>query len=486
MAIINGQGRFGVRSYVAPSTSTNPLWNSLVSYYTGDNTSNDAKGTNNATLVNGATYATGKINGGFSLDGINDYVSIPNGTFNPTSGSYTISAWMSQSSTSYLPVIFGLGGFITNSIVVYLYGGLIRFLNSNGATYQLIESPIPSSGSYHHVLCVKDTASNKYYLYVNGSLVAQATISINYVANNLETRIGSIGDGTYGFSPFAGIIDEVGLWNRALTAAEATELYNSGAGKQYIATTPTYTARTTSFAAATGITDTTILNALNTFDLGLISNGLATKMKALYPFVGGTATTHKFNFMDARDVDAAFRLTFNGGVTHSSTGVLPNGINGYVNTHINAGTSLTINSVHYSFYSRTNTSGVFVELGNLIGAYSNHLRIAANVTIDVPYVVVPFTTTSDSRGFWMGNKTSSTYRSAIRNGVTQNFDNLNISGALNPLDMFLLCRNSNGTADYFTNRECAFSSFGDGLSDTEASTFYNLVQAFQTSLSRQV
>lgn len=247
-----------------------------------------------------------------------------------------------------------------------------------------------------------------------------------------------------------------------------------------------YTARTTAFIAATGISDTTIINALNTMDLSLISAGLDTKMKALYPFVGGTASTHKYNFMDARDLDAAFRLTFNGGVTHSSTGVLSNGINGYANTHINAATSLTINSVHYSFYSRTNTSGVFVELGNILGAYSNHLRIAANVTIDVPYVIVPFTTTSDSRGFWMGNKTSSTYRSAIRNGVTQNFDTTNISATLNALEMFLLCRNDNGTAAYFTNRECAFSSFGDGLTNTEAANLYTAVQNFNTTLLRNV
>jgi hypothetical protein len=237
----NEIGRVGWRSFVsAPTTNNNPLWNNLLAYYTADNTTNDAKGTNNATLVNGATYGTGKIGSGFQLDGINDYVSIPNGTFNPTSGDYTISAWMSPSANSFLPVIFGLGGFTTNSIVVYLYGSTfqgfgtrIRFLNSNSTTYQLIESTLPSSGSLHHILCVKNTASNKYYLYVNGSLVAQATISINYVASNLETRIGSIGNGSVGYSPFVGIIDEVGLWNRALTAAEALDLYNAGAGKQY-------------------------------------------------------------------------------------------------------------------------------------------------------------------------------------------------------------------------------------------------------------
>ena len=52
-------------------------------------------------------------------------------------------------------------------------------------------------------------------------------------------------------------------------------------------------------------------------------------MKALYPFVGGTATSHKFNLKDPRDLDAAFRLQFNGGWTHNSNGVTPNGTNGY-------------------------------------------------------------------------------------------------------------------------------------------------------------
>jgi hypothetical protein len=37
-----------------------------------------------------------------------------------------------------------------------------------------------------------------------------------------------------------------------------------------------------------------------------------------------------------------------------------------------------------------------------------------------------------------------------------------------------------------SNRECAFSSIGDGLTDTQASNFYTAVQAFQTTLSRQV
>jgi len=116
---------------------------------------------------------------------------------------------------------------------------------------------------------------------------------------------------------------------------------------------PSYTSRTTSFATATGITDATILNALNIFDLGLISNGLDTKIKALYPFVGGTATTHKFNFMDARDLDVAYRLSFNGDITFSNLGMYFNGVNGYANTFLTPNlTSLSLNSLSVSVYLR--------------------------------------------------------------------------------------------------------------------------------------
>jgi hypothetical protein len=88
-----------------------------------------------------------------------------------------------------------------------------------------------------------------------------------------------------------------------------------------------YGTLTTAWIAATGETDLTILGALNTLESDMATYGLTAKMKALYPMVGGTAGKHKFNFMDAQDTDGAFRLVFNGGWTHSSTGALPNGSN---------------------------------------------------------------------------------------------------------------------------------------------------------------
>jgi hypothetical protein len=217
------------------AVALNPLWNNLKAYYTADSTPNDALGVYNGTLTNGATYATGKINNGFSLDGTNDYISLPNAMFTP-SGSYSISQWINFPSVGTFAIkpIFVVGSTLTtNSIVIYLYNDgsstFIRFLNSNNSTYQILDYILPSFNVFYHIVCVKDTVSNKYYVYVNGSLAIQSAIGVNYVSNNTTVRLGNLSSWYY-----TGIIDEVALWDsKALTSSEVTQLYNSGNGKQY-------------------------------------------------------------------------------------------------------------------------------------------------------------------------------------------------------------------------------------------------------------
>ena len=110
------------------------------------------------------------------------------------------------------------------------------------------------------------------------------------------------------------------------------------------------------FVNAAVITDTTQANSVNTLVVGLKADGTWTKLKAIYPFVGGTATQHKWNLKDPRDLDAAFRLQFNGGWTHSTNGSLSNGFNGNAFTFLNPVDSLSAASYNYSFYSRNQFS----------------------------------------------------------------------------------------------------------------------------------
>ena len=247
-----------------------------------------------------------------------------------------------------------------------------------------------------------------------------------------------------------------------------------------------YTARTTAFATATAITDTTILNALNTFDLGLISNGLDTKMKALYPFVGSTATTHKFNFMDARDLDVAFRLQFNGGWTHSSTGALPNGTNAYADTFLNAST-MTLYSEHLSNYSRKNILSGSLEMGFVQYTSNNtsyvmfqHPSSARYIAVQGSDILINSIPTTGA-GLNISNRRNSSNVQRYLNNIKSEVSSF--ANGLGNLKYYLCSISGNS---YFSSCEQSFGSLGLGLTDGEASTFYNLIQEMQTSLSRQV
>ena len=251
-------------------------------------------------------------------------------------------------------------------------------------------------------------------------------------------------------------------------------------------------ALTTAWISATGETDTTIISALNTLETDLTTYGLTAKIKALYPMVGGTAAKHKFNFMDARDLDAAYRLTFSGGWTHSSTGALPNGTNAYADTFFIPSTAgVGLNSSHFSYYSRTaNTAstavmGVYasIVIGNigtkqaLFPSYLGNLYFGVNADEDSLTAVA-------TNKFYLASRVNSTQQSIYVNSTANTYTRN--SAALPDIKMYLGALNNFGSAFYFNARECAFSSIGDGLTPTEAANFYTAVQNFNTTLSRQV
>lgn len=246
--------------------------------------------------------------------------------------------------------------------------------------------------------------------------------------------------------------------------------------------TATYLPLTTAWKAATGETSTTILNALNTFEAGLIANSLTGKFNALYPFVGGTNTKHAFNFMNT----STFALSFNGGWTHSANGALPNGTNAYANTGITPSTTLSLNDTHFSAYLRNNTNagadigcqstGTAIELDSR--NVGNFRGIANNLT----FATVANT---DSRGWFTVSRTTSTLLTTYKNGASS-ATSAAVSISRPTTNLFLAARNNNGTTESYTARELAFASVGSGLSSGDASTLYTLIQAMQTSLSRQV
>ena len=247
------------------------------------------------------------------------------------------------------------------------------------------------------------------------------------------------------------------------------------------------------FVTAANIVDQVEANAINNLVIGMKADGLWTKMKAVYPFVGGTAATHKFNLKNPLDTNAAFRILWGGGVTHSSNGVQFGGVNGIGDTNFNPSTNSLLNSTHFSFYSRTITSSNIFEVESGVTSSSNALNLLSLRVSNITYAAINSAATyttfadSDSRAFYIANRTASNVLNIWRNSVkaatgttTSNtlpngnhwlgaFNNIPSPGAL-----------------YYSTKQCAFASIGDGLTDTEAANFYTAVQAFQTTLGRQV
>ena len=243
------------------------------------------------------------------------------------------------------------------------------------------------------------------------------------------------------------------------------------------------------FITAASITDLVQQGAINTLVKTLKDVNLWTKMKAIYPFVGGTANSHKFNLKDPRDVDGAFRLVFNGGWTHSSTGALPDGSTGYANTFLTPSNSLTLNSTHLSYYSRTNNTEQRYQIGVLIPTItwlSISIRYGANSYGVVNALTENLFSDSSALGYYMTNRINTNSQTVLKNGVIRVTGNVN-STSLPTIPIFIGGVNNSSSSNYqLSSKECAFATIGDGLTDTEAANLYTAVQTFQTTLGRQV
>jgi uncharacterized repeat protein (TIGR01451 family) len=239
IAAIANAGSAGKCKCVAPPSD-------LVSWWGGDGNANDIIGTNHGTLVNDTTFAAGKVGQAFSFDGTDDYVDA--GTddvfnFSNGTGDFSIDAWIKLS--AYPSQAAGIAGKATHgpggpfnspytgwSILVQPSGalaftgvGIWGFTTADGAV---------ALGDWAHVAVTRNGST--YKLYVNGSESASVTHNGNLETSTTSLRIGTVYED---FSFFDGLIDELEIFNRALSAEEVAAIYNAGsAGKCRSCVTP--------------------------------------------------------------------------------------------------------------------------------------------------------------------------------------------------------------------------------------------------------
>jgi hypothetical protein len=219
------------------------LLTNLVSYWKFDESSgnaSDSNGSNTLTNTNTATFGAGKINNGTSLARVSSqYFTIADASQSglDITGDMTIQAWVKPATltaATYYPILTKFAA-SNVSYLLRFYGDTLRMTTSSDGTAEtgnIIASSI-STGSFIHIVMVYTASSGSVTAYINGS----AQTPVTGFSTSIYNGTGALGVGALGAGAdtnfFDGMVDEVGIWNRALTAAEVTQLYNGGAGLAY-------------------------------------------------------------------------------------------------------------------------------------------------------------------------------------------------------------------------------------------------------------
>jgi hypothetical protein len=204
--------------------------NGLVGWWPFNGNANDESGNGNNGTVNGATLTAdrfGNANKAYSFDGVDDYIDVGNPLTlgnNPTS--YTQAGWV------YFPDFLDAFVFMSKrhdntgndwaTPVTTTNGTFIFF--ADDAFYQnapLAESNALLIDQWYHVSFVK--SSNSFSIYING--VLESSISDNHILNGSTNNL-IIGAQLAWPEFMKGKLDDIGIWNRALTDCEIQQLYN--------------------------------------------------------------------------------------------------------------------------------------------------------------------------------------------------------------------------------------------------------------------
>ncbi len=231
-----------IKIHVTWGTRCTPPPSGLVSWWPGDGTAVDIVDSNNGTVMNGASFAQGKVGKAFLLDGINDYVQIPHSAkLNPT-GNFTVDAWIYPTRDAHATVIGKWGDRLDWSnqrawVLAVRPNRRVEFsisdsLHQSDSSFHIFKTPVGTIelNQWNHIAGVYNKITGSRRIYING-------VKISERVDQSITIFKSIADVSIGvelYSPyssdyfFPGLIDEVDFYNKALTGGEIRAVYSAG------------------------------------------------------------------------------------------------------------------------------------------------------------------------------------------------------------------------------------------------------------------
>ena len=207
-----------------------PLPPDVVSWWPGDGDASDVVDGNPGTLMGAATTAPSFVRQGFKFGGVPSDVVLVGNPSNLQLQSFTIEAWISRSATTVSSftagggVVFGygLGGY---ALGVLDAGNLI--LTQVGVSLVISDTLTVTDLNFHHVAVTKSGSTVIFYLDGVGETAQSYDPGFTFTTN---AGIGARGD--QALSGFLGMVDELAVYSRDLTADEIQAIFNAGpAGK---------------------------------------------------------------------------------------------------------------------------------------------------------------------------------------------------------------------------------------------------------------
>jgi len=235
---------------IIPLTGNAALIDDLISYWELNETSGsriDIHGINDLTDNNTVLYGTGILNNAADFELANsEYLSITDAsqTGLDITGDISISAWVnieSAPSNNGMSIAYkwGAGNQGAYGLVYEDVGGTKQLLlnlydsGAPGSNIEYRQNTDLGTATWHHVVVKWIASTGVATFYVDGTSIGTDTdTSANDIQNGTGVfAIGDLATGVQWF--FDGLIDEVGIWDRAISGAEVTELYNSGTALEY-------------------------------------------------------------------------------------------------------------------------------------------------------------------------------------------------------------------------------------------------------------
>jgi len=282
----------------------------LVGYWPFSGNANDASGSGNNGVVNGATLTTdksGNLNSAFSFDGINDYIQTANP--GPTGTGMSVSFWMKSPQRIQNTNILEYGGNQWGSYFNVAFNDWAGSSSCYGITFEVGGALISRGNSigldsniWHHCVLILPTNAaslNAVTFYIDGNLLSGVCSYANYGApapsisslNQIRIGRGWQRDGYY-----KGLLDDIGIWNRALTQSEITALYNQAPIPVLPSNIPT--SGLLAYYPFNGNANDLSGNAYNLTQVGtnvVAKNDRFNNLNSSYYF-GGANPENKFNF----------------------------------------------------------------------------------------------------------------------------------------------------------------------------------------------